>query len=358
MKASERNALAKQFILDKLEFASSQNEADFKNLPEYLKLKAILQDLICVSAKGFRGVVATAITGKYLNPDYDPLNNFYSCKPRSIFEQGIYYAFEGRVPCGKSDPLNVAKNTNVLNDEWAKGSRPQSAAQAAVDYLRCIESVEGETREKVINFFFFKLLEYSNSILAIKINTPLVKRLSNQAVASKLAKLIIEYPESGAIPQLVVSKLLNELYANSNVTVEGGNESVFGTNTTSKKPADIWLSIDGRTFNLFEITVKKIDYKKLDDCIQSLKALDMLGQPVTFICRLPADVSTLHDICNNSITYKDKAFDFLDILDFINSVTSLLRIDQINNLIGELQSFVSDVNRSKKTKDGWNKIFS
>ena len=86
MNVTKRNELAKQFIIDKLELVRELEESDFHQIPNYKQLARILTDLIFVTSKGFRGVVATAITGKYLNPDYDPLNDFYSCNPRSIFE--------------------------------------------------------------------------------------------------------------------------------------------------------------------------------------------------------------------------------------------------------------------------------
>jgi len=357
MAVAERNERAKQFIIDKLDFVSTLDESYFEELDTYHLLKGTLNNLINVPAKGFRGVVATAITGMFLDSNYDPLNNFYGCNPRSIFEQGIFYAFENRVPCGKSDPLNVAKNINVLNDEWANGKRPQSAAQAAVNYLREIESSTDGAKEKIIDFFFFKLLEYANSIIEIKISLSEEQEWSSQRLASALSYFVLEYPESGTIPQLVVSKLLNKVYAESNVIVKGGDESVFGTNTTSKKPADIWLEMNGTALNLFEITVKKIDAKRLDDCIHALNPLEMLNIPVHFICRLPNDVSTLKGTKDGVLNYKGKTFNFVDICCFIQSLSSLLSLVQIMDVLAELKSFVQKIDRPVKTKEGWKKIF-
>lgn len=357
MNIIQRNKNAKQFITDKLDLVSTFTESDFQQLDNYLLLEGILNKLINVSSKGFRGVVATAITGKYLDPTYDPLNNFYGCNPRSIFEQGIFYAFENRVPCGKSDPLNVAKNINILNDEWAKGKRPQSAAQAAVDYIRQIEKATGQAQKKIINFFFFKLLEYSKSVASIKISLPENQEWSNQLFASKLSHLVLKYPESGTTPQLVIFKLLNKVYAGSNVVVEGGNQSVFSTNTTSKKPADIWLEINDTTFNLFEITIKKVDIKRLDDCIQSLSCLDMLNTPVHFICRLPTDINSLRGVEDGILNHKGKVFNFIDICSFIRSLSSLLSSTQITEFLDELQLFIKEIDRPLKTKEGWRIIF-
>ncbi|MEY8200319.1 MAG: hypothetical protein RPS47_13845 [Colwellia sp.] len=356
MEVTQRNDEAKRFISTKLDQASKLTETDFEDLQDYYKLLTTLENLIQVNAKGFRGVVATAITGKYLDPNYDPLNDFYSCNPRSIFEQGIFYALEGRVPCGKSDPLNVAKNIYVLDEAWARGKRPQSAAQAAVDYLRFIESSAGDHQQKIIDFYFFKLHEYGKSIQNIVIQAPEEAGLSHQLFAWKLSSFVLDYPESGTIPQLVISILLNKVYEHSSIKVEGGDESVFGTNTTSKKPADIWLENEQGPFNLYEITVKKIDYKRLDDCIQSLDSVDMLGKPVHFICRLNKDIATL-DTMNLSLTYKSKTFNFVDISVFIRSLATLLTSEQIITITNELAAFVGDIQRPIKTKEGWNHLF-
>ncbi|MDA7742492.1 hypothetical protein N8865_02640 [Francisellaceae bacterium] len=357
MNKEQRNKSAKDFITKKLDLVSPLSESYFEDIKEYIKLKEILGRLIEVNTKGFRGIVATAITGRFLNPKYDPLNNFYSCNPRSIFEQGIFYAFENRIPCGKSDPLNVAKNINVLDYEWAKGKRPQTAANAVIEYLKYIENEVGVEYEKAINYFFYRLLKYSNNLASIKIEMPLQGTISNQNLSHKLLRFSLEYPESGTVPQFVISKLIYSLYDKSSIKVIGGDESVFGTNTTSKKPSDIWLECSNKVYNLFEITVKKIDFKRLDDCIQSLHSVGELGTQITFICRIPDDILSLDNVKNNSFSYKGKIFDFVDIKSFIPSITALLSKEESENLLRQLKLFIVDINRPKKTKDGWNNIF-
>lgn len=358
MNATIRNERAKQYVIDKIKFVSQLSDNYFEDLPDYVCLTAMLNDLIYVDAKGFRGIVATAITGKHLNPDYDPLNNFYACNPRSIFEQGIFYAFENIIPCGKSDPLNVAKNVNELNESWIQGKRPLKAAQAAVDYLRKIESSQGAEQEKLIDYFFYVLLKYANSVKKFETYTFSYQGTSNQLIASKLIDFTLSYPESGTTPQIVIFHLLNELYLNSSVKICGGKESVFGTNTTSKKPADLWISSEGNIINLFEITVKRIDYKRLDDAILSLNEIGLVDKPLQFICRLPTDIATLKGIEYNSVVYKGKSFDFLDISSFIRTISCLITPCQLNNIVKEMQNFVAKIDRKLSTKIGWNKIFS
>lgn len=358
MDVNSRNTLAKEFITEKLDEASKLSAADFSaHLADYENLSSMLDRLIDVKSVGFRGIVATAITGKYLDSSYDPLNDFYGCSPRSIFEKGIFYGFENRVPCGKSDPLNVAKNANVLDEEWAKGKRPASAALAAVGYLREIEKADDKVSEILIDFFFFKLKKHADRIANIPIAVPQESGLSNQRFASKLVRFVNEYPESGTVPQFVIYRLLHEVYAESLIKVDGGDESVFGTNTTSKKPADLWLALNDSPFNLFEVTLKKVDYKRLDDCLQSLSSMGMLAHQVSFICRLPTDITELNEYQDGVLKYKGKTFNFIDINSFIKVSTVLLSDSQIQHLQHMLLAFVGHINRPIATKEGWSKVF-
>ncbi|WP_370614437.1 hypothetical protein NMD21_22045 [Citrobacter portucalensis] len=360
MDVKTRNERAKQYILDQFKTVSKFNSADFEDLPDYIELKKITEDLIYVSARGFRGIVATALTGKYLDPNYDYLNNFYDCSPRSIFEQGIFYAFqEMEIPSGKSDPLNVAKNNNVLDENWTKGKRPQKAALAVITLLRKIYNEKNtEIQSKTINYFFYRLYTYSlecGSIVTKPINK---ESILNQSIASKLVRFSLQYPESGTVPQFVISCLLSAVYNSSTIKVVGGEDSVFGTNTTSKKPADVWLEENGNIYNLYEITVKKIDIKRLDDSIQALSDTDCLDKTVIFICRIPEDISTLEGYQNGILTYNNKSFNFIDISEFIRSTIALLPPETIKKVITKIEDFIGSFMRPTKTKEGWNTLFS
>lgn len=356
MNVAERNQFARDYVTSKLDEASIRTVDDFSGLEDFEKLKKTLRDLVCVKAKGFRGVVLTAIVGLQIDPDYKPLTKFYSANPRSIFEKGIFYALRGRVPCGLSDPLNVAKNINILDESWATGKRPASASFAAVNYLTEIVEANSKRRELLVDFFFHALWSYGDAVAAIKIVVPAREQLSNQEFAFLCSRFVLEFPESGTVPQFIIFKLLQAVYAQSSISVEGGLESVFGTNTTSKKPADIWLEDGGHVSNLFEITVKKVDEKRLDDCVESLAAMKLLDLPVQFICRLPKDVSELTGVKYNTVTVHGKHFDFQDIQEFIRSLVTLLSQDQIRDLLAQFQTFLGDVERPVATKDGWNHI--
>ena len=125
-----RNRRVKDYFDGKLNQAENQSIDKFYKLTDFKEVEQILIDLIFVKTMGFRGIVATAIAGQLINPDYNPLNDFYGCSPRPIYENGIFNSFHGRIPCGKSDPLNVAKNTTKLDSWWVQGKRPKAAAQS------------------------------------------------------------------------------------------------------------------------------------------------------------------------------------------------------------------------------------
>ncbi len=150
MKVEERNKNAQYIVNAKIEYTKKLTESDFSAIKNKADIDNILKDLIEVNAKGFRGVVLTALVGMQLDYQYNPLKSFYDCNPRSIFEQGIWYSLtDHNIPCGKSDPLNVAKNIQELNESWAEGRRPQSAALAAVHFLREIVNTKS-TEERAL----------------------------------------------------------------------------------------------------------------------------------------------------------------------------------------------------------------
>ena len=329
---------------------------------DFLKERRLLEQLIPVKAAGFRGVVLTAIVGKTLNANYDPTTDFYACNPRAIFEKGIYYSLvEHGVPCGKSDPLNVAKNARVIDKTWAQGRRPESAAMAAVGYIDLLHANwnDASYREQLIVLFFTRLLEYAEFCQSKNVPLGEFAGATPIQLAIKLADFVEFCPEGGATPQMVVGTLINQLRLDDPdfATVEGAAESVFGTNTTSKKPADVWeVRTDGSLGALYEITAKPVDTKRIDDCVGSLEALDLTGGIVTFICRLPQDTVGLGTE-NQTLIHRGTAFQFLDMRTFILQIFCALKPEQQERVIHVTDAFVKETNRKVQTKEGWAKLF-
>jgi len=356
-KISERNRSGQYYVNTRLGVAKTKKSEDFSEFAPGTPVHQLLTDLIEVNAKGFRGVVVTALTGIHLDESYDPLNNFYGCNPRSIFEEGIWYALqENGIPCGKSDPLNVAKNANQLNEDWAQGRRPQAAAMAVVKFLRLVVGSNKAKRARLIDYFFFRLWSYAQDISVYQLAKVDATNISRQAAGSRLVEFTLKYPESGNLPQYLIAQLLLRLFQASKIEVVGGDESVFGTNTTSKKPADIWLEVDGVQTNLYEITVKPVSKKRLDDSLDALRSTGHLNHSVTFICRMDLDVRDL-DVREGSFQYKGKRFDFIDYRPFCLSLCALLSDEEFSTILKNIAAFVQDKNISMKTKSGWNEFF-
>lgn len=356
-KVAERNNSGQYYVNTRLGVAKTKEAADFPEFRPGTPVHTLMSELIEVNAKGFRGVVVTALTGIHLDDSYDPLNNFYGCNPRSIFEEGIWYALQDNgVPCGKSAPLNVAKNTNQLNEDWAQGRRPQAAALAVVNFLRLVMDSGKAKRARLIDYFFYRLWTYAQSIAGYRLVEVDASHISRQIVGSKLVDFTLKYPESGNLPQYFVAQLLAGIFRVSEIEVIGGDESVFGTNTTSKKPADIWLEIGGAQTNLYEVTVKPISKKRLDDSLDALHSTGHLNHSVTFICRTDSDIKDL-DVVGGSFEYKGKMFDFVDYRPFCLSLCALLSDEEFTTVANNMASFIQDKNISMRTKSGWNEFF-
>jgi len=206
-KIAERNQSGQYYVNTRLGVAKTKQAEDFSEFPPASSVYELLTDLIEVNAKGFRGVVVTALTGMHLDESYDPLNNFYGCNPRSIFEEGIWYALqENGIPCGKSDPLNVAKNANQLNEGWAQGRRPQKAAMAVVEFLRLVVKSNKSKRARLIDYFFYRLWSYSQTVTTYQLAEVEASKTSRQMFGCKLVEFTLKYPESGNLPQFFVAQ--------------------------------------------------------------------------------------------------------------------------------------------------------
>jgi hypothetical protein len=357
-----RNLKARAFVKEWLD-----RGRDFKPpkplSDELTEAKRVLDNLIPINSKGFRGVVLTAIVGQYLDEKYQPLIDFYSCSPRAIFEQGIYYALqEAQIPCGKSDPLNVAKNIQKLDYDWAKGRRPEPAARAVVDFLRMLDAASEDPllHENLLLLYFHELYSYGQLVKSLHIQMTETDKAVPIDDAQKFAKLSVECPEGGSVPQFIVGSLISLLREGDLNTykIVGHEESVFGTNTTSKKPADIWeVHGDGTLGALYEITVKGIDFKRLDDCVDALTALNVTDPVVTFVCRLPHDITSL-SLTHPFTVFRGVRFQFLDITQFIYMSYCLLNEEQRIRLKAKMNTFIADVNRSVATKVFWNEHVS
>ena len=359
MKASERNA----FISDQLECLIARVRAgEGPKLDRYKNERAVLERLIPIRTDGFRGVTLTAMLGKFVRSDINTSTEFYSISPRGIFEQGIRPVLKRhRIPTGASAPLNVAKNVQVLDEKWAEGREPEDAALAAVDYIRRINRHwdDEALRDDLVMMFLQRMIEYADEIQTLDIELPPIDGDAPIEIAKRLARFALDYPEGGTMPQYIVGLLLASLRSNDGTftNVGGLNASVFGTNTTSNKPSDIWEVLpSGALGNLYEITCKPVDWDRLEAAVDSFAGLNLPTVPITFVCRVPEDCSSL-PLVGGSMVLRGATFQFTDFAAFVEATYLLLTQDKRLAAFKMIAEFIADPSRKTKTKRGWASVF-
>lgn len=328
----------------------------------YRAERAVLEKLIPINSDGFRGVTLTAIMGKFVRADINTSTEFSSINPRSIFEQGIRPVLKrNRIPTGASAPLNVAKNVQVLDEKWAEGRKPESAALAAVDYIRRVNRhwADLAMRDDLIMMFLQRLLAYAEEVAAHDVELAPIEGVIPITLAKRLAGFALAYPEGGSIPQFVAGALLAEARDSDTeyAPVGGLGASVFGTNTTSSKPADLWEMLsDGQLANLYEVTCKPVDIERLDAAVDSFAKLELPTTAITFVCRVPDDCSSLA-LTEGAIVHRGVPFQFIDFSAFVETVFVMLKPTKQLATLEQVAAFVADPARAVKTKTAWGKAF-
>ncbi|WP_435417213.1 hypothetical protein WAB17_10005 [Parerythrobacter aurantius] len=359
VKPAQRDA----FISDQLERLIARvraGEAPAKD--RYRNERDVLERLIPIETDGFRGITLTAILGKFVREDIDTSNEFGSINPRPIFENGIRPVLKRhRVPTGQSAPLNVAKNVQVIDEKWAEGRKPEAAALAAVDYIRRINRhwSNEQLRDALILMFIERLLEYADEVALLTVELAPLDHVAPVQLGLQLARYAMKNQEGGATPQLLFGLVLEQLRDSDSrySKVVGVNSSVFGTNTTSNKPADVWeLLHTGVPGNLFEVTCKTVDLDRLDAAVDSFALQKLPNAPISFVCRIPRDVITLA-LVDSQIVHRGVTFQFLDFEQVIHIVFSFLPVSSRQKVVDGMVSFVGEPSRSQKAKMAWADAF-
>lgn len=358
MNVVERNKLARKIVNDLISEASSEGAKPIDS-----EVSNLIKVIMSTEKLGFRGIVITSIVAWKLDDKFDPFENFYDCNPRSIFENGIRLALvENQIPCGKSDPLNVAKNANQINKGWAKGKRPEVVANAVVSLLEILHDKKPNSKsyQKIVNFFFGELLK--KKFIANKVTyADLDEEFSWENASSRISKFIVNVPEGGAVPQFFCGYLLHLVRQSQGgkIIISGYDSDVNSTNTTSKKPGDFWEeNKSGEIVHIYEVTVKKIDENRLSDSFDSILAYDNTKKfPITFLCRIPEDVDALQ-LEENQLNFRGHEFHFLNIEAWF--YYNFLNIPQEYKMIymTEIEEFMKNLKRKEKTLASWMELIS
>jgi hypothetical protein len=356
---AERNEFVAQTLS---EFIDRVKSGEGPAFDRYRAERAVLERLIPINSDGFRGVTLTAIMGKFVRSDINTSTEFSSISPRSIFEQGIRPVLKRhRIPTGASAPLNVAKNIQVLDEKWAEGRKPETAALAAVDYIRRVNRHWSDVamRDDLIMMFLQRLLAYANEVASHDVDLAPIDGVVPIVLAKRLAEFALSFPEGGSMPQFVAGTLLAEARStDAEYSPIGGVEaSVFGANSTSNKPADLWERLSsGPLANLYEVTCKAVDVERLNAAVDSFAKLALPTTTITFVCRVPEDCSTL-DLVEGAIIHRGVPFQFLDFAAFVETTFLMLTSAKQLAALERVATFVAEPARAVKTKTAWASAF-
>jgi hypothetical protein len=356
---AKRNEFIAQTLSD---FIDRVKSGEGPALDRYRAERAVLERLIPINSDGFRGVTLTAIMGKFVRSDINTSTEFSSINPRSIFEKGIRPILkQHRIPTGASAPLNVAKNIQVLDEKWAEGRKPETAALAAVDYIRRVNRhwADAAMRDDLIMMFLQRLLAYAAEVASHDVDLAPIDGIVPIILAKRLAGFALAFPEGGSMPQFVAGALIAEARSTDTdfAPIGGVEASVFGTNSTSNKPADLWETLSNGDFaNLYEVTCKPVDTERLDAAVDSFAKLGLPTTAITFVCRVPEDCLTLV-LADGAIIHRGVPFQFLDFAAFVETIFVMLTPVKQLATLERVALFVLDPARAVKTKSAWASAF-
>ncbi|MFA5961522.1 MAG: hypothetical protein WC848_02495 [Parcubacteria group bacterium] len=345
---NKRNAVIYKILTDFLERTGKYNFLPPFSIEE-------VEILFNTSIWGHREIVLTIILARLFDPKFKASKNFYSCNPRSIFEKPIRKALrEYGVPHRKSGPLNVAKNTEKINKDWAANKHEEKIAMTVVGLVKKIEAVPYAELGK---FALAYVARYKQEAKRIKEMEIKLEPKENPIFISKLCiDLVNSVPDGGAIPQMISGLLMEVKNQDRKCAVEviGHLDSVSATNTTSKKPGDIVEKITGDSELIYEVTTKGFTDDRLIESHESVMVYDKNIKDVFVICR-PKDIpETLTTASNSYIMattqYKELAYYFINIYDFIQSSLLFLTPKSRRLFYSKLVDYVNETNTSEKVK--------
>lgn len=355
LKPTERNAYVSTQLT---EFIERAKRGEGPAPDRYKSERRVLERLIPIGTDGFRGVTLTAIMGKLVREDINTGTEFDSINPRGIFERAIFPVLRAnRIPTGASAPLNVAKNIQVLDEKWAEGRKPEDAARAAVEYIRLINRhwADPDFRDDLIMMFVQRLVAYAEQVAKNDVELAPIEGELPVSLAKRLAKFATSYVDGGATPQFLVGAILQAARSTDAeyAPLEGLDASVFGTNSTSNKPADMWERlVSGEFGGLYEITCKTVGLDRLDAAVESFAKLGIPTLPVTFICRIPQDCNSL-PLEDGTIIHRGMPFQFLDINAFIETNFAMLTSHKRETVMKNMADFVARPSTAIRTKQAW-----
>jgi hypothetical protein len=338
----------------------------FGELFDFDKVAKVLDGRVRDWDKGFSGIVLTAIVGRLLDMKFDPSDNFYACNPRSLFELCIRPVLRERhkAPMGKSDPLNVAKGTKRLDDNWAnrgRGGKVNPSAAATVKLVQWIAIANKHQLEKLLRAVVWVYLGLRNLKAQTLSSITLGPGLDDAIYV--VQKLIGEATAGGATAQIIVEAILLAQHeqTQSKDVVKGVGGSVNATNTTSGKPADVWEEYDD-SLHGYEVTTKYVDTNRVQDSANSVHAYlqrtkkDIKYVEITFLCHLPL----VHvEALGSNISFVDESgiqFHFVELYQWLIIMLERIGADGRENVLASIAEYAQQPDTDYSVKHAWEKL--
>lgn len=308
---------------------------------------------------GHREITLTILLAKILDQKFKASVNFYSCHPRAIYEGPIRTLLrKNGIPHKKSGPLNVAKNSQKINKDWAQNKRGDGMAMVVAELVKKIELVPKDTLRDFALGYVYRYLQEAKKVAKLSFK---LQKIEDPIFLFNLTKSLIQnVPDGGSIPQFIIGSLLENFNKTQgdHIVVSGHKDSVSATNTTSKKPGDIVEESSQGLRRIYEVTVKAFSNDRMIESYEAVKAFDLENKTneVFVICRdedLPEEIQNpqFQSFLIGATQYKDLTYYFIDIFEWIEEKLIFMGNSNRSNFYADLVARVNDINTSEKVKE-------
>jgi len=322
-----------------------------------------MQSIVASKTLGFRELLLVIILARLLDKNYRATVDLYGCSPRAMYEGPIRRFLEdNRVPCGQSGPLNIAKAIKKIDYAWASTRRPRENAEELLRVVETLESSEGEFAYSTLDCLLGLLLNYAVPRQAPRKHDTM--HLQAAAMSGALKAMILKIPDRGNTAQRITGLLLHSYIAEvgSRYSVAGGEESVFATNTTSKKAGDLVVFKEpSRPWMVYEVTTKSFGIQRMSEAVQaSARFADVSGKypSETIVLCLPDNVPpdarvNSGGLLIGSAQYDGHEFTFVDVLHWIESIVTALPYEAKSSFYLKWEEILSQPNVRSEVRNGW-----
>lgn len=351
--AEERNKKIHVLLSNLIKEAKAKKSIDY---PTPFS-KEEIEKLFVSHIWGHREITLTILLARLLDSKFKASEDFYACNPRSIYEKPIRELLrKNGIPHKKSGPLNVAKNSQKINEVWAHNKRGDGMALVVAEMVKKIESVPKAKLEKFALAYVQRYL--LEAVKVAKLNLKIKKNEDPLLLAKLCVDLIENVPDGGATPQFIVGSLIENFNIGnkSSIKTTGHLDSVSTTNTTSKKPGDVIEEFSSTEKRIYEITVKKFSLDRMMESYEAIKAFDDSTKitEVVVICRKMDVPDEAEKIASSTLLatakYQDILYYFVDIFEWVREKLLFMKLESRAKFYTDLASRINDINTSEKVK--------